>query len=274
MDYPDIIYAAFGGQPLIDARLHIAPDGQADLYIGSSWSLPPDLSDKAGYFAGVVSAESLTAVQKLIAAMPAPSPASPMPPQPGMVMRSLVLTKEGQQTAVSLATVTPESELGQIEAALQGIMQELSHSPTSAVQLSSEMPIANGTLTPQITLTTLGTEPMKLLFWDETAVNWSLGAVATLEKQHTLSPGSFMWLPVSSNRTPREAIEALVQAGSLPSGEQSFTAGKSIRFSLPGITLPTPTTSLSFYLTLNFWQITAQGQRKQIVLQTPRFSLP
>jgi hypothetical protein len=266
----EIQYNASGGQPPVAMTLHIAPDGQADLYLGSSWSVPQGGSDKVGFFGGPVDAAAwaglntyLTDHNFLTRAGGAASTS------PGQTTRSLTLKQGGQETTLVIGDTSSDSVLASVATMLDDILVALTGQPIRAAQVDfSVAPVADG-LEPTLTITHLGSEPLPVLFFDPADTNQYLRVELAFESVITLPSGLTMRQPLGGVKVPREAIVALVDAGTIPGGVSDMSAGQSYQLVLDPVAKPQGQ-NVALNATLTFWLPGDGAERRVVYIQPPR----
>jgi hypothetical protein len=267
----DITYAATGGQPAVDARLHIAPNGAAELYLGTSASLLQAPLDTVGSFAGTAPATSLRALHAYISQENlldrSGGALSSFPHTPN---RSLSLTAGERSTTITLGDTSGDAVAIEVERMLGAIMAELATQPASAVRVTLDAPQSAGVLRPVITLAQAGSEPLSVLLYDPATANLFIRSTVSLERPVEVPGNPPMWIPVQSRATPREHIAALVGAGSLPSGVAELPVGGSTTIPLPDLTLPAGNDPLYLSAVVSFQMPGAPNGPRMVEVRTPR----
>jgi hypothetical protein len=238
--------------------LHIAPGGQAELDITSSWSLPPDLTDTLGRFAMVLEPARLAKLAELVEAgdLMDQGPGEP-PTSPDSTTRTLTLARDGEERQITLAGALEEEQpkLAAMERLLLEILADVAKQPVSAARATWELTPEGDGVRPTVTITHVGTEPMPVLFLDPEQAGFRMRAVAWFESEVVFPGGSSAWNTVGREVNTQELLEQLVRDGTLPSGEQQLAVGATLRFSLPVLAPPADAGTLRVHGSLDFYRL-------------------
>lgn len=270
----ELSYTAAGGRPFVQTMLHISPAGQAELYLGSSWSLPLGNLDTVGFFAGQVPTNSWHSLQTYLTtenvlAHPGSGPAT----SPDMASRQLTLRQGGQEHTITIADTSQAPTLAKLEEMLLEIMTGLVTKPLQAARVTLDLPVNGRGAEPQLTITNAGSEPLSLVLFSAANVNQYMHVEVHLEQRFTLPSGIDMWPPVSSAAASRADIMTLVETGAFPEGSHTLAPGAAHSFSLAEIALPGSSQPLYARSVITFWLATDGEDFRSVTVQTARIEL-
>ena len=270
----ELNYTAAGGRPYVQTALHISPTGQAELYLGSSWSLPPGDLDTVGFFGGEVPAETWHNLQAYLTAenMLAHQGTGPAT-SPDMASRHLTLRQGGQQQTITIADTSQVPALARLEGLLIAIMTDLTIKPVRAAQVTLDLSANGRAREPQMTITNVGTQPLFLLLFAAAEVNQYMRIEFNIEQRFTLPSGIEMWPPVSSISPLRADIMALTEAGTIPEGVHALAPGTAHSFRLPEIIMPESSQPLYLRGMVTFWLSDNEADLRPVTIQTRRIVL-
>jgi len=233
-----IRYSASGSRPFVDARLEIAVSGEAELYLGSSASLPPGGSEMVGFFAGVVDPKKLADLHSYITRRKlAGASATAVPTAPEMTVRTLVFIQGQQETTIEIADDSNNALKG-VEERLLAIMADLSQSPVRALRADLSLTKSANGAEPVLTLAQLGSEPLTIELFDPAVPQRFVRIQLEIGRSVALPSGGSMWQPLSTVNLNRDQIAALVGSGEIPSGAANLSPGANYRTSLPDTAKP------------------------------------
>jgi len=265
----EIVYGVSGGQPPVSASLQISPSGQADLFLGSSWSLPTG-TDQIGFFSGQVAAEKLSDLNKhLIRHNFLSRSDDPTPTAPDSAVRHLHLHQAGKETAFTITDTSNDAPLASLEDMLVGIMSDLTAEPLRAIHAAVAATTEGDKIHSTVTLTHQGSEPLSVLFFDPDSVNMYARVQLAVERLNKLPSGIELPMALGGLALSRDEIAALVDQGFLPNGVQSMEPGDTFSFELPPTQRPAAGTVYA-RVTLTFWLPTGEGQGHIVHVQTKR----
>lgn len=268
----DIRYDASGGRPPITANLQISESGQAELYLGSSWSLPSG-TDTVGFFAGQLSAAQLEALNKHLSENEfLNKPTGPEPASPDANTRYLSLTNGQQENQLILTNTADDPSLATLEEMLAEIMNDLIKRPQKAVQVSvTTTEAGDQAIQPTVSLTNVGIEPLPILLFEEDSPNNFLRISLQLEQWNT-SAGGTLITPLRTFNLTRDDVAAFVNEGLLPAGIQELAAGDSYTFELSPIDLPSKD-NLHLSGGFTFWLPGSGPERRSVTVQSEAINL-
>jgi len=266
----EIVYGVSGGQPPVSASLQISPSGQADLFLGSSWSLPTG-TDQIGFFSGQVAADKLSDLNRhLIRYNFLSRSGEPTPTAPDSAVRRLHLDQAGKQTAFTITDTSNDAPLASLEDMLVGIMSDLTAEPLRAIHAAVAATAEGDQLYSTVTLTHRGSEPLSVLFFDPDSVNMYARVQLAVERLNKLPSGIELPMALGGLALSRDEMAALVDQGFLPNGVQSMEPGDTFSFELPPTQRPAAADNVYARVTLTFWLPTGDGQGHIVHVQTSR----
>jgi len=226
----DVRFAVSVPRPRVSLNLHIAPDGQADMYLDTSLSMPETGSDRVGLFEGRVSAQRLAPLQAYLREKRFfERPSAPAPGMPGLATRTLTLARGGRQAAVSLTSPAPDPVVQGLERLLVAAMRELLEAPAEAVQVALAVKQGPEGLQPELVLTGAGSRPVPLVVFDPAMMGFALQCEVGVQRQGQR---------LSTVRFGHEQLVPLAAAGAVPSGLHSLDPGAKLHIPLQPVTLP------------------------------------
>ena len=265
----DIKYGASGGRPPIRADLHISETGYAELYLGSSWSLPAG-TDTIGFFGGQIPPDKLDTLNKSLAQHGFIDKSSgPSPSSPDANTRYLVLTNSQKENQLTITNTADDPPLAELEKMMADIMNDLVKQPLRAVQVTVTGAPNNNeqTLQPTVKFTNVGTEPLPILLFEGASSNNFLRIDVQLERWDP-SPGGDLVTPLKTIRPNRDDIAALADNGQIPEGIQELASKDSYTFDLPPIDLPAEE-NLHLRTNFTFW-LPGSGPERRLVTVQPQ----
>lgn len=237
----DVRYTASGGYPPVSMRLHIAPDGEAELELGSSWSQPSGPADTLGDFAARLEPARREALARLIedGGLMDHDPGEP-PTSPDSTTRTLVLARGPDERRITMVRPVEEEpeELAAVERLLGEIIAETARHPVRAVRATWELAPDGEGVRPVVTIAHAGAEPIRLLFFDPRQAGFRLRAEAWFESQVRFPGGKSAWTSVGDRTASAPVLERLVAEGTLPAGVLEMAPGTTYRFPLPSFVPP------------------------------------
>ncbi|MDZ4720995.1 MAG: hypothetical protein SH847_21255 [Roseiflexaceae bacterium] len=269
----EISYRASGGRMPVDIDLQLRPDGQAELFVGSSWSLPSKSLTRVGFFGGSAPATELAALRSFLADNNLHAHAGSYgQPSPDAINRALKIVADGQATEITIKGTLTDQTVNQFEDLLLALALKLTDQPLRAAEAKLDAQRTNDQFVGHVTLTTLGTQPWMLLLVDSTNPATIMRSQLELSKKVPQVGGGYAAIPFKTAVLPLDQISALVTSGVLPGGATSIQPGTSFQIPLPDPTLPTGT-ALVAAARLTFWYPDGNNRRQLIVL-TPEIQLP
>src|SRR3990172_12377722 len=160
----ELHYSVFGGYPVIEASLTVASNDQAEMFLGSSWSLPGEELDHAGWFGGPIPAEVMTDLSQMFAAPAArenilrlqAAQAGKLPFD--ALVRILRLVWEGKEFKLDLSASASDAWVSQLEELLRRAMSILNGCPRLALRLHAGLRQEDKAFMPSIQVTGLGAQ--------------------------------------------------------------------------------------------------------------------
>jgi len=269
----ELTYRARDGRPPVNLNLHITADGHAELFIGTSTSIPVARVDRIGTFAGQAPANELQAIHDYLAKHDLVSRAGTFGQAgPGTPNRFLALTVGEQHAEFKLNSGQNDATIDGFERLLHHLALAMIDQPLSAVEASLDLQEAEGQITPTITMQAIGSEPMTVLLVDPAQPVFTLYAQVELRGTKT-SPGSVTFPAVlGSIAFPTETVQAMAESGELPSGVTKLPRDATYRFELPPIALPVDASAITATGSIDFWLPDGKA-RSSLSLQTATIPL-
>jgi hypothetical protein len=269
-----IIYRANGGRLLVDLELRVQASGQAEAFVGTSYSIPLERVNRVGRFAGQAPAEQIEALRTYVAQhnllTRGGSHGQFSPDAPS---RTLSLTADGQQVDLTLEGMSADPVFDGFEKLLQQLALTLTAQPVQAVEATLDVVGSSDQLNTAIELRSIGTQPFTALFVDPNQAAMVMRAQVEVAGQMALPSGASMPMPVGTATLSPDAVQALVQAGTLPSGIATLALDRTYIFAMPSLPPPRVTMPVSATGTLSFWLPDGQA-RRQLVILTPDVRVP
>ena len=271
-----IRYAVSGGYPPVEARLQIDRSGQAEMFIGSSWSLPveneqeQDGRAQVGVFGGMLDEQtrtSLSALAQTVLGTDIQASAG----VPDSVFRLLELSFEGQETRIELAGASSSPAMDALEAALKEIMVALADQPRQAVRITlwiepDEQDASQ--LKPGLILTNKGSQPVQVLFQNPSAPGQPAFVNLSLEEAIVLTKDFTAWNPIKTIQFPPNQLAPLLPAGMVRVGVKG-----SYTLSLPAFARPAPGKAVHASAQMTFWLAGQAVKGQQVQVRTARIAL-
>jgi hypothetical protein len=270
----EITYRVRDGRPPADLDLHLSPDGQAEVYVGTSTSIPLASVNRVGTFSGQAPVAELDALHAylrehdLLARGASYGQLSPSTPN-----RFLEIRADGREAQLKLTEMTTDPEIDGFEELLQSLALAMTSQPTRAVEASLELRDADGQIVPTIELRSIGTAPMTALLADPAQPVFTLYAQVELRGTKILPGGISIPAVLGNAAFPPEAVQAMAESGELPSGITELPPDAIYRFELPPITAPQDSSSVTATGSLDFWLPEGKA-RRGITVITPEMPLP
>jgi hypothetical protein len=260
----DVRYAASGGLRPVAALLHVGPDGSADLYVGTSWSLPgKGPLDTVGFFARKLEPTDLEALHRALEASGIfDRPESPVPPAvPDSVIRSLVVQQSGRTAEL---TIPGEADPGiaEVETALQRVMAHVQTSPVRAARLDVESSRSDGGIRALLRLSNPGVEALPIMLSDPDEPSRGLLAAVSV----VTGVGEVK----TQEAYTAEDVARAAPHGVAPSGTSELEPGASIELPLPEVKVPRSRESLHVLVGIEFaLPLEGQGIRRVSIEAQP-----
>jgi len=269
----EVTYRARGGRPPVDLDIHLGTDGRAELFVGSSYSLPRATVNRIGTFGGPVPAADVAALvayaaeHDLLARGEQPGQATPDVP-----LRFLELNVDGHQARFHPTGMTSKTVIGELERMLQDLALSLTSQPTRAAEASLDLSETADLVAATIELRSIGTQPLTVLLVDPNTLGMALAARVDFNETMTLPSGATMPIAVGNTALPPETVQELARAGDLPSGITDLPSGASYHLALPPLPVPRSDAPVSAIGTVEFWFPDGQA-RRGATLVTPETPL-
>lgn len=265
-------YRVSGGQPAVTADLRLDANSAGTMFLGTSWSLPPSLLDRVGTFGGQLDdgvwndLEQIVAESRLLDAQVDANVTSPDPS-----VRVLTLRHDQGETQLKVTGTDPRTAA--IEERLMEVMRGLVASPRSALSGSATFEASDGKVSPQVTLRHEGSEPLRVLFFDEDDPSYFVRLTFVFEREMATGASQSIWLPVGSETVSRDQVARLVADGALPSGVHNMQPQSSHVLSLPEIKVPQADGPLTVRTRIDLW-FPGEGQaRRKVTIELERARL-
>jgi hypothetical protein len=270
----EITYRVRDGRPPADLDLHLSPDGQAEVYVGTSTSIPLASVNRVGTFSGQAPVAELDALyaylreHDLLARGASYGQLSPSTPN-----RFLEIRAGGWEAQLKLTEMTTDPEIDGFEELLQSLALAMTSQPTRAVEASLELRDADGQIVPTIELRSIGSEPMTALLADPAQPVFTLYAQVELRGTKTLPTGVKIPAVLGNVAFSPDDVQAMAASGELPSGVAEIPPDAVYRFELPPITALQDASSVTATGSVDFWLPEGKARRGITVL-TPDVPLP
>ena len=268
----DVRYVAQGGRPPVSMSLHVAPDGAAELLLTSSWSKPSQPADTLGDFAAALEPARREALARLVdeGDLLDHDPGEP-PTSPDSTTRTLILARDGARNTLTMAAAVEQGpqELAAVERLLIELIGEVARHPVRAVRATWELAPDGERVRPTITVAHVGTEPLRVLFFDPEQPGFRLRAEAWFESEVVFPSGSRSWNPVGDRSHSASVLERLVGDGTLPPGELELAPGAEYRFALPSFAPPVVEGALQAHGVLAFHAVGPGPARGLLTFDLP-----
>jgi hypothetical protein len=269
----EISYRASGGRLPVDLDLHLQPDGQTELFVGSSWSFPTKIINRVGFFGGSAPTTELTALRSFLASNDLHARAGSYgSPSPDAINRVLMVVADGKTTEITIKGTLDDQIVNQFENLVLAFALKLTDQPRYAAEATLTAQRTNNQFVGNVTLTTIGSQPWTVLLADPTNPATILRAQLDLSKQVPQVGGGNAAIPFKNMVLPLDQISALVTSGTLPAGITTIQPGTSFQIPLPDPALPTGI-PLVAAARITFWHPDGQN-RRQLILLTPDVPLP
>ena len=273
-EFTKLTYIAQGGQPTVNARLEIDAAGQATLFSGSSWSVPPLLRNTVGNFGAALPAETFAALKAQIADAGVLDLArQERATSPDPTTRYLTIEQGSESYQFSLLDTSDEPALADLEQQLVDIMTELLSEPVRALAVDLFLDESDAGLVPTVDLSQLGPEPLPLLLLEPDDANYFLRISLVLEKETPVSGADPIWLPNRTIDLSREQVEAFVTEGVFPAGVHEMAPGAVYSLTLAPIQLPNDGATYALRPRVVFWFPGEGAARQMITVETDRILL-
>jgi hypothetical protein len=277
MQMPDfeIRYSVSGGYPVSEASLTLASDGPAEMFLDSSWALPGEELDQAGWFAGTLPREILADLGRLLAAADArenilrlhDAQTSRLPFDATVRLMRLVLGD--QEYHLDFSSSGSDAWVAELEARLRQVMSALTRYPRQALKLEASLRQENEDLYPTFQVSVRGAQAATIVLMDSSAIPIQLCAASlSLVARIEFPGGGSAWNPQSMVQVPPEHWLNLIEQGSLPAQVRLAAPQAAIQLPLPALAHPSAETGLYFSGTLSLWLSGGEGDRRSLSLQT------
>ncbi len=265
-----IRYVVSGGYPPVDARLGIENNGQAELFIGSSWSLPVEEnreqpgSARVGVFGGPLALETRASLNTLATGLCGRQFISP-PSVPDTVFRLLQLSCEGQETKFELAGSVQDPALEALEAGLKQVMVVLATQPVHAVQAAVSVRLDGDQIKPEVAITNIGARTVRLFLQNPANSGQAASMSLVFEEPVALTKDFTAWNPYKTiHILPAQLLNQL------PVGKKQLGPNEAASFSLPSISPPATGKALYVSGHIQFWLAGMQAENHLVQVRTVR----
>jgi len=268
----EVTYRAAGGRPPVDLDLHLGADGQAEVFVGSSYSIPLARVSRVGFFGGRAPAAEVETIHAYLGERDLLARGGGFgraaPDVPG---RFLELAVDGRRARLDLNGMTIDDEIERFEQLLQALALALTEQPVRAVEASLNLSRRGDQIAATIELRSVGSQPLTVLLVDPAEPGQALRARLDLEEKMALPSGASLPMAVGSTVLSPDAVRAMAEKGELPSGIAEVPPGMTYRFSLPPVAAPQSALPVSATGTVQFWLPEEQARRGVTVLtlETP-----
>jgi hypothetical protein len=248
----------------VAALLHVAPEGSAELYLGTSWSLPgTGPLDTVGFFARKIEPTELETLHRALEASGIfDRPEAPVAPAVAdSVIRSLAVERAGQTAEL---TIPGEADPGivEVEAALQGLMAGVYASPARAARLEVESDRRGGAIRALLRLANPGAKALPVLLSDPDDPSHGLLA--------TVSVVTAMGEVMANEAFTAEDVARAAPPGSVPSGATELEPGAAMELPLPEVKVPRSREKLHVMVGIEFaLPLEGQGLRRVSIEAQP-----
>ena len=270
----EIAYRASGARMHVDLDLHVGLDGHAELFLGSSYSIPLQRVSCVGEFGGPAPDAEMAALSALLDDADLTALGGQYgQPTPDTPLRYLAITASGHTAELHLTGMTTNEAIDGLEQALQRLALVLTSQPLRVLDASLALRESAGRLTATIELRSAGAEPVTVLFVEPSQPGMALRAEVALEGQMALLSGATMPTPLANVSLPRDAVDALVRDGELPSGMATLAPGSGYRLEFPPTDVPEAAVPVTVTGTVQLWW-PDKSSRRGLTLVTSRAPLP
>jgi hypothetical protein len=264
-DFPTIFYAAMGGAPMVDARLSVAADGVATLYVGSSNSLIGPAVDEVGYYSGAIPAEERQLLLELIDnhdLVDRLRDRQSVSPDP--VTGYLTLTRDGQSQRMVFAEIDEMPGAVEVTFLLNDWMMALLSSPWRTVQATLRAEPGGARVDVDLELANQGTAPLSLILLSDSM----LSQFMKVETRAFPAADEQRVTPLARSSMDREMMESFAQAGLFAKERHDLEPGQPITLALPPLTGLSPG-DYEIQTNLFLW-IPGEGLEERLVTLRPQ----
>lgn len=271
-DQLEITYRARGGRFPVDLDLHLGSDGQARVYVGTTYSIPLARVSRVGVFSGLAPTAEVNALHTyfgehdLLARGGSYGEWSPDSPT-----RFLEIRADGREAQLNLDGMTADAEIDPFEQLLLGLALAMTDQPTRAVEATLDLRPVDGQIAATIELRSIGSEPMPALLVDPAQPNLGLRASVGLVGKMPVPGNPPMPMPLGDVALTPDAVQAMVDSGAIPSGITELAPGATYRLDLPRLARPQSPNPVFATGTVSFWFLDGQARRGVTVVtqETP-----
>ena len=269
-------YTFSGGYPPSEASLALDSEGKAEMFLGSSASLPVEELDCAGWFAGALPADIASALQSLLAEPALVEKLAHLQSAPAgkllldSLVRRLRLVLDGQEFKLDLPASSSDHWIASLDDLLRRAMSALSRRPLQALRLQVSLRQEGASLLPSFKLTGLGTQATSILFYDPSPPAQVCAASFNLEARIEFPGGAIAWNPQTMLQVPPAHWLNLIEQGLLPAQMRLAEPDISLHLPLPALAQPANPAGLYFGGALTLWLVDAQDRRRKVSLQSAR----
>lgn len=271
-EHLEITYRARGGRMPVDLELHLGPGGQAEVYVGTSYSIPSTRVNRVGNFGGRAPTAEVNALgsyldeHDLLTRGGSHGQATPDAPN-----RFLEIRSDGRDAQLTLSGLVADAAIAGFEDLLHGLALAMTNQPIGAVEASLDVRALDGQIAATIVLRAIGSEPMPALLVDTAQPGMTLRAEVGLQGKEALPSGATYSTPLGNTVLSPDAVRRMAEDGTLPGGVSEIPANASYRFELPPIAAPRSPDPVVGTGALTFWRPDGQARRVMTVLtqETP-----
>lgn len=273
-EHVEITYRAGNGRPPVDLDLHLGPDGHAEVFVGTSYSIPLARVSRVGTFSGRPPAAEVHALDAYLVEHDLLARGGNY----GQLMRDtpsrfLEIRAGGREAQLKLTAMTTDAEIDGFERLLQGLALTMTNQPARAVEASLSLRNLDGQIATTIELRSIGSEPMTALLVDPAQPMYVMFAQVELQGLVEMPNGVTIPRMLGDAVFPAEAVQAMVESGGLPSGIAGLPPNAVYRFELPPLDAPQAAHSVTATGKLQFW-LPAGKARRGLTVLTPETPLP
>jgi hypothetical protein len=269
----EITYRARDGRPAVDLDLHLGPDEQTEVFVGTSTSIPLARLSRIGTFAGKAPSVEMGEIRAYLdehdLLTRAGSIGQRSPEMPG---RFLDLRVDGREAQITISD-TSDAEIDGFERLLHQLALAMTEQPNRAVAATLELHEQDGQIVPTVELRSIGNEPMIALLADPDQSVFTLYVQVELRGTKTTRKGVSFPVIVGTVAFSPDTVQAMAERGELPSGIAELPPDASYRFDLPAIARPDDVNSVTATGSLDFWLPDGLA-RRALDLLTPEVPLP
>jgi hypothetical protein len=273
VDQLEITYRARDGRPSVDLDLHLAPDGRATLFVGTSQSFSSVRLNRIGDFGGQAATADIDALTDYVREHDLLAHGGSYGDfSPGTPSRFIEIQLAGRAAQFELSEMTTNAEIDGFETLILDFALTLTSQPVAAVEASLQLDVADGQIVSVIELRSIGSEPMTALLFDPEDPMSVLYAHLELRGNQKMPNGVTIPVVFGDVALSPDAVSAMASEGRLPAGIVELPIDAVYRFELPPIAVPEDAQDVVATGSLQFWKPEGKARRGLNVL-TPQLQI-